>query len=489
MRDFLFNLPSDGTGSLQSRIRRMVIGAILDGQLPEDSPLPSCRTLAKRLGVARNTVVLAYQGLVDEGYVVARERSGFYVDGDIRAETPRGATVRADPGGPSVDWDGRFAVRPSGHSNIAKPLDWQRYPYPFIYGEVDPGLFPLTAWRECSRQALSRSAVKDWSHDQFAEDDPMLVEEIRARVLPRRGVRAAAAEILVTLGAQHALYLLATLLIGDATTVGLEEPGYVDARNICRLRGARLKSLAVDTDGLVVDRSLDACDYVYVTPSHQSPTTVTMPLERRTALLERAAAKGVVVIEDDYEPEASYVSDPTTALKSLDTQGRVIHIGSFSKALAPGLRLGYMVADPALITEARALRRLMLRHPPSNNQRTVALFLRDGHYEAHVHRLHRTYRARWEALGDALARYMPASSRVPTFGGTSFWVEGPDGLDAGRLARAARDEGIVIEPGAVHFLAKPPPCNFFRLGFSAIPTERIEPGIELLANLIARETG
>ena len=489
MRDFLFNLPPGGAGSLQSRIRRMVIGAILDGQLPEDSPLPSCRALARRLGVARNTVVLAYQGLVDEGYVVARERSGFYVDGDIRVETPRGATVRAGPGGPTVDWGGRFAVRPSGHRNIAKPLDWQRYPYPFIYGEVDPGLFPLTAWRECSRQALSRSAVKDWSHDQFAADDPMLVEEIRARVLPRRGVRAAAAEILVTLGAQHALYLLATLLIGDATTVGLEEPGYVDARNICRLRGARIKPLAVDADGLVVDRSLDACDYVYVTPSHQSPTTVTMPLERRAALLERAAAKGVVVIEDDYEPEANYVSDPTTALKSLDDEGRVIHIGSFSKALAPGLRLGYMVADPVLIAEARALRRPMLRHPPSNNQRTVALFLRDGHYDAHVHRLHRTYRARWAALGDALARYLPASSRVPSFGGTSFWVEGPAGLDAGRLARAARDEGIVIEPGAVHFLAKPPPRNFFRLGFSAIPTERIEPGIELLADLIARETG
>ena len=356
MRDFLFNLPSDGAGSLQSRIRRMVIGAILDGQLPEDSPLPSCRALAKQLGVARNTVVIAYQGLVDEGYVVARERSGFYVDGEIRAETPRGAAVRAAPGGPTVDWVGRFAARPSSHRNIAKPLDWQRYPYPFIYGEVDPGLFPLTAWRECSRQALSRSAVKDWTHDQFAEDDPMLVEEIRTRVLPRRGVRAAANEILITLGAQHALYLLATLLIGDTTTVGIEEPGYVDAHNICRLRGARLKPLAVDADGLVVDRALDACDYVYVTPSHQSPTTVTMPLERRAALLERAATENVVVIEDDYEPEANYVSDPTTALKSLDTQGRVIHIGSFSKALAPGLRLGYMVADPALIAEARALR-------------------------------------------------------------------------------------------------------------------------------------
>lgn len=485
-RDVLFHLPIDEGGGLQDQLRRMLVAAILDDRLAPGCRLPSCRKLAMSLGIARNTVVLAYQALVDEGYLESRERSGYYVNGEIlgaRAE-PSAARPEVSPG--DADWRPRLKLRPSAQENIVKPRDWRRQPYPFIYGQVDPDLFPLSAWRECSRQALAKLAVNDWIGDRFTDDDPLLVEQVRTRALPRRGLRAADDEILITLGAQHALYLLATLLMRDDTTVGLEEPGYVDARNIFRLAGARLKPLPVDGGGLVVDDRLDDCDYVYVTPSHQSPTTVTMPLDRRLALLERAAARRFIVIEDDYEPEANFLNKPTTALKSLDRQGRVIYVGSFSKALAPGLRLGYMVAPSPLIAELRLLRRLMLRHPPSNNQRTVALFLMGGHHDALVNRLHRAYRARWETMGEALARYLPDSSRVPTFGGTSYWVKGPDRLDAAALAVDALGHGVVIESGAVHFLSRNPPRNCFRLGFSSIPLERIEPGIELLAELVRR---
>ena len=483
MRDFLFHLePGSGHG-LQAQIRQLLVDAILEGQLAGGSPLPSCRKLARDLGVARNTVVLAYQTLTEEGYLIARERSGYYVNGDIADDRP---APPAPPGERTqiIDWGGRMTSRPSLQHNIVKPRDWRRHPYPFIYGQIDPALFPLSAWRACSRQTLAKAALSDWIGDSVAADDPLLVDEVRTRVLPRRGVQAAEDEILITMGAQHGLFLLATLLMNADTTVGLENPGYVDARNIFANREARLKPLAVDHGGLVVGRRLHGCDYLYVTPSHQSPTTVTMPLERCLALLEQTAKRNIIIIEDDYEPEANYRGQPTTALKSLDSHGRVIHMGSFSKALAPGLRMGYLVAAPALIREARALRRLMLRHPPGNNQRTVALFLREGHYDALVHRLQRVYRERWEIMGAALTRLMPEAVTVPAIGGTSFWVIGPARLDAAKLAAAALEQGIIIEPGDIHFLDRRPPRNRFRLGFSSIATDRIEPGLERLARLM-----
>ena len=186
----------------------------------------------------------------------------------------------------------------------------------------------------------------------------------------------------------------------------------------------------MDGDGIAVDDRLADAELVFTTPSHQFPTTVTMSLERRRALLEAVHRNRAVIIEDDYEFEANYCGEPCPALKSLDRDGRVMYVGSFSKSLMPGLRLGFIVAPPAVIEEARALRRLMLRHPPGNNQRTAALFLAAGHYDALIHRLHRAYHSRWSTLGQALERHLPGWSRMPSFGGTSYWVEGPMELDS-----------------------------------------------------------
>ena len=501
MRDLIFPVQHDSETGLQVQLRRQLVEAIVDGRLTAEDPLPSCRRMAQSLGVSRNTVVLAYQALTDEGLLISRERVGYFVNPDAvaahvdRQAAPDSETVSdASPGdspgasagasGAPIDWWRHFKIHPSEQSHITKPKTWRHYPFPFIYGQADPELFPVAAWRLCSRQALALQAIASWSEDSFGEDDPLLIEEVRTRVLPRRGIKAAPSQILITLGAQNALSLVAQLLADSSTTIGIEEPGYVDARNIFALSGARLLPLPVDAEGLVVDKQIERCDCVYVTPSHQSPTTVTMPLARRHELLRAADRHGVFVIEDDYEAEINYVSHPTPALKSIDRGKRIIYVGSFSKYLAPGLRIGYLVAAEPLIHEARQLRRLILRQPPTNNQRTVALFIANGYYDSLVSRLQRAYRSRWLIMGAALADLLPDCRVRPSAGGTSFWIEGPEQLDADVLARSALGRGLVIEPGSIHFQAAKPPRNCFRLGFSSIAEGKIRPGIQLLAELM-----
>ncbi len=488
MSEYLFHLSRDSGRGLQAELREHLVKAILDGHIPAGHPVPSSRYLAQQLSVARNTVVLAYQQLVDEGYLISRERSGYFVNEDILAgRVGQSVQARRPPASDKVpNWARRWRRRPSAQRNIKKPRNWQRFQYPFIYGQLDPALFPIADWRECCREALSVRAIHDWVQDRVDEDDPGLIEEVRARVLPRRGVWAEPSEVLVTLGAQQALYLIAALLMREGTTVGMEDPGYPDARNIFSMNGANIQAMPIDGSGMQMREELDGCEYVFVTPSHQFPTTVTLPLDRRKTLLRRAVQDDIVIIEDDYEAETNYADRPTPALKSLDRDGRVIYVGSLSKTLAPGLRLGFLVGTPDFIREARALRRLMLRHPPANNQHAVSMFLARGHHDSLVRRLSHAYKERWCAMREALASHLPKSARTPTFGGTAFWVQGRNGLDTQKLADEAANIGILIEPGAVFFAAPTMPCNYFRLGFSAVPVDRIEPGIAKLAALIAK---
>ncbi|HTH73339.1 MAG TPA: PLP-dependent aminotransferase family protein, partial [Trinickia sp.] len=222
-----------------------------------------------------------------------------------------------------------------------------------------------------------------------------------------------------------------------------------------------------------------------VTPSHQCPTTATMPIDRRRALLEQAQEHDFVIVEDDYESENTFSGTPHPALKSLDTADRVIYVGSLSKTFAPGLRLGYIVAPRELIRELRALRRLMVRHPVGYVQRAFATFLALGHHDALLRRLAHAYRERSQALMAALDTHLPEARYVPVTGGASCWVEGPAWLDAERLAADAQAVGVLIEPGNVFFMNDDEDARrHFRMGFSAIAAEKIEPGVRALAQCV-----
>lgn len=481
----LFHLSTEKTTSLQQQLREQIAAAILNGNIPLDSPLPSSRKLAKQLSIARNTVVLAYEHLLDDGYLVAKERSGYFVNPEIlsrKVALPQ--TEPSEPSGHTPEWQKVFKIHPSNQQNITKPKDWQKYPYPFIYGQFDPSLFPSNNWRECCRDAVSVPAIRDWASDRFDNDDPLLIEQIRTRLLPRRGVWASADQILVTVGAQQALYMLARLLLDKDSVIGIEDPGYVDICNIAAMNPAQVLPLPLDEQGLIVNDRLNDCDAIYTTPSHQCPTTVTMPLERRYELLEKANKHNILLIEDDYESESNFKTNPIPALKSLDKNDRVIYVGSLSKTLAPGLRLGYLVGPSELIREARALRRLILRHPAANNQRSVALFLERGYHDALIMNIAKAYEERWQEMAEALNEYLPSSTRQPTFGGSCYWVKGPEGLDSRLLRKEAADRGILIEPGDIHFHGEQVPLNYFRLGYSSIPANKIRPGIKALVELI-----
>ena len=488
MTEYLFQLPETSTGTLQARIQEMMVSAIINHHVKPGMSLPSGRKLATQLKVSRNTVVLAYQNLVDEGFIETRERSGYYVCEDVLSGYANiEANVKKNKVSP-FDWNNLFSIKPSQFTFVKKQRDWQTYPHAFLYGQYDKEIFPIADWRECCRDAAGISAIYDWASDHIDQDNPALIDQIHNKLLPRRGIFVNPDEILVTLGAQNAIFLAAQLLLNKDKTIGIENPGYVDARNTFLTQTDKIQSLDIDDDGVVINNKFNTCDCVFVTPSHQYPTTVTLPEPRRKALLKKAKKHDFVIIEDDYEAELTYDSKPLAALKSQDSEGRVIYIGSISKTLAPGIRLGFMVAPKEFIKEARALRRLMLKHPPSNNQYIIARFLQRGYHDSLIRKLSSTLHQRSNTMKEHLELHLPGTTQVSHHGGSALWIKGPDGLDSRELANLLLEDGVLIEPGDNLFYPKKGKCPYFRLGFSSLPESKIAEGIQKIAERIKQLT-
>jgi GntR family transcriptional regulator / MocR family aminotransferase len=488
----LFGLAQSSNLPLQAQLRQVIVSTIMEGTLKPGAAMPSSRGLASRLSLSRNTVTSTYQQLIDDDFLEAKPRSGIFVSMKVASSTGNVAPTRKKPPLTASEHAPNWVVRVQRSlrekPTISKPPNWNQYEYPFVYGTYDTALFPTDDFRECCSKTLARSQLSHWTPDLDTDDVPELIEQIRTRLLPKRGVFAVSDEILITVGAQHAYYLLAETLLNEHTRIGMEEPGYPHARNIFALRQASIVSLPVDEQGIVLNNkhasqhSLQDIDYVFATPSHQSPTTATLSLERRETLLQQAQRHDFIIIEDDYEAENLYHGQPMPALKSLDKTGRVIYIGSVSKSLSPALRLGYIVAPRVLIDELRLIRHAMVRHPSAFLQHAYALFLSLGHHETHTRRVNQAMQKRLDAAMQALQEHLPDCTYARPQGGASIWIHAPAWLDANELAVIAREHGVLIENGDVFFAQAPYPCNYFRLRLSSIAEAKIAGGIKALSN-------
>ena len=475
-----FFLPPDAEGTLQNQIQQLVAEAILSGRFRPGEKMPSSRKLAKHLLVSRITVTLAYTELLADDYLTSRGRSGYYISENAPQPPKFAITPRED----KVDWARAIGQKFSGGVSLTKPQDWGKYKYPFIYGQADETLFDRSNWRLCALQALGSKDYDALTSDYFDRDDPKLIEFILRHTLPRRGIKAEPDEVLVTMGAQNALWLSANVLLNQRRTAALENPCYPSLRDILTQSRCQVASVEVDASGLPPDSLPSDVDVVFTTPSHQCPTATTMPLERRQALLQRASKKDFLVVEDDYEFEMSFLKAPSPALKSLDREGRVIYVGSFSKSLFPGLRLGYLVGSKHFIREARALRSTVLRHPPGHIQRTAAYFLSLGHYDALIRRMGTAFQDRRLAMEEAFLQYGLTVAGQGTFGGSSFWMRAPNGVDTEVVAEQLRAKGVLIEPGRPFFTTEDAPKNYYRLAYSSLPVRKITDGVALIASEI-----
>ncbi|MGI9419703.1 MAG: PLP-dependent aminotransferase family protein [Geminicoccaceae bacterium] len=474
-------LPDRSNLSRRDQICEMVSAAISARAISPDIALPSCRHMADHLGVSRNTVFAAYSRLIDLGLIVARDRSGYYVNREGFTPTT----------GSSEGWDGNeeapspVAFSPSSLIPLDNPLDWSRYPYPFIYNQIDPELFPVDHWRECCRLALGRKHISLWTGDSVESDSPALIEQLRQRLLSSRGIIARPDEILITLGAQNALSVLATLFAQFNRPVAVENPGFFGAFNAFRMAGSRLVEVPIDHEGLIPSAIPADVKLVFATPSHQFPTMVTMSAARRRELLEAAEKKDFLIIEDDYEAEMNFQARMSPSLRSMDCCQRVIYIGSLSKTVSPGIRIGFMVAHPDIIREARIVRGTMFRHPPTLIQEVVALFIRLGYFDAHLRKLERRYKRRWQAMRDAISTHLGMLNQFDNKGGTSFWLTGPDDFDTTLLRERLRERGVLIDRGQAFYLDQDRK-NGLRLGFAFVPLERLEDGIKLIADEVRK---
>lgn len=473
-------LDSQSTEPLNEQLYRHLRSRMLDGRLPGGTRLPSTRRLAEQLAIGRTTVVAAYRQLALEGYVAARSGAGtFVVDGLTAAST---AAATAPP--PLTPWGRRVAAGATPERNAAT-----RPEFDFGFGRAFPHIFPYTIWRRLLARYLSTDDVMLARYGSAAGFGPL--REALAHYLQRsRDVDCTADQVVIVSGAQQALDLLARLLLHSGDPVLVETPGYSDAYALLQAHGARLTPLPVDDQGFPVESIPGGSEarLVFVTPANQFPRGGTMPVRRRLALLDWAAANGAFIIEDDYDSELRYDGRPVAALQGLDKKARVVYLGTFSKVLFPALRLGYVVLPRALQAPFARAKGLVDRGAPTLTQAAVTDFIVEGHFERHLRRLRETYGARRQTLVAALDRYLGDRLRyVDEAAGLHIMGYLDPALDETTVVAAARAAGIGLSPGApYHQTANPRPSIL--LGFSGLDSEAITTGIERLATVIEELT-
>lgn len=474
--------------SLHAQLIDQLRDLILGGHLAPGTRLPASRAAAHELGVSRNVVVLAYEQLCMEGYLEARVGSGTRVrrslPGDLlRASrgSDRAGAVDAAPPRLSSAGERLARARPI-------PLGLGKKPGPFLPGVVAPEHFPHRVWSRLAAR-LWRTRARELVGYGSRLGDPALREAIARHLGRFRAVRCSADQVMVTSGSQQALDLVARMMVDPGDAVAVEEPGYRGARVAFEAAGARLLPVPVDVDGGMFTEDgipVAGARLVYTTPSHQYPMGVTLTLSRRLRLLEWSRRSGAWIVEDDYDSEFRYGTRPLPALQGLEENGRVIYVGTVSKVLAPGLRLGFLVLPESLVDGFRAARTAVDTHSPTILQATLAEMIREGHFERHIAKLRGIYAERRTALVSALVTELSGTVEVASDeGGLHLTALLPPGMDDRRVARLAADEGIEA-PALSDYAIGRLPRGGLVLGFGAAPVEETPRAVRRLAKAIRR---
>jgi GntR family transcriptional regulator/MocR family aminotransferase len=463
--------------------------AVLSGQLIPGTRLPATRALADQLGVSRNCIISAFEQLFAEGYIEKRVGAGTYVssqlpDGLIRHQPH--AALTAQP-----DTRPRIAGRQE-LLTIAEPLrtvDQSRYESRMF----QPGLpaidaFPTKLWQRLLARRWRDTPSTLLMYGEPAGYQP-LREAIAAYLGAARGVRCHVEQILIVDGSQQALDLAARVLLNPGDSVWIEDPGYIGAKSALLGSRAQLVYVPVDDQGLDVVAGIAQCAdarLVYASPSHQYPLGVVMSLKRRLALLEWANRHNAWVLEDDYDSEYRYRGAPLASLQGLDTENRVIYLGTFSKVLFPSLRLGYMVVPPDLIEEFRAMRAIASRHSPLIEQAVLADFISQGHFAHHVRRMRALYAERQRLLIAAITSELDGLLEVqPTEAGMHLvgWL--PEGVDDRSIVRQAALQGMKMMPLSL-YSHTPLKRGGLLLGYACVNEHAIRTGVQKLKVILEK---
>jgi GntR family transcriptional regulator/MocR family aminotransferase len=458
------------------------------GRLQAGERVPPTRELASALGLSRNTITRAYAWLIEAGFLGAHVGRGSFVQ---RAARAKGAQRAPAATRPAFAWPTLFATRQHAlrmpRSFRLADLDSVRFD--FRPGQVDGAALPITDLQSAWQRAVGK--LREHANDF----DPLGFAPLRsaiARQLAGRGIAGRPEEVLVTSGAQQAFDLVARVLIEPGDTVAVEDPGYFLAWMAFRACGAQLLGIPVDGNGLRVDELARALrtrrvKLAYLTPSVQLPTGVALSPERREELLELADRVQMPIVEDDYDCETRLVPNSALALKALDSGDRVIYVGTFSKALFPGLRLGYVVGAPALLAALSRSRAATSQQPSLVDQMAVAELLASDALERHVRRVRKRNAERLAATVETLQAAMPAGTRFrEPCGGNSVWVELPGAADTDALAAAAQPRGIAYGRGEL-FRVDGDGGPALLLSFSGLAPDAIRSGITELASLLLRQ--
>jgi GntR family transcriptional regulator/MocR family aminotransferase len=463
---------------------------ILEGGFRAGERLPASRTLARELGVSRTTIIEVFDRLVSEGLVESLTGSGTFVSEVLKASRPR-------PARPDAASVVRVAPRLSNlmAQAVTRFGDRQRLPHlPRAFTTALPAFdaFPMAQWARLSAKYL-RSARDDIMGYGDPNGSPHLRRALATHLRANRGIVCDPDQLFIVGGAQQAFHLIGSTLLNPGEKVWFENPGAIGARNSLIASGADLVAVPVDAQGLCVDEGLRLSPQfrlAFVTPSHQQPLGSVMSLERRFALLHAAEQAGAWIIEDDYDGEFFFGGRMPPTLKSVDTTGLVIYVGTFSKSLFPALRLGYLMAPPALVDTFRTIMSKFLQGVPSQTQGVVAEFIDEGHFASHVRRMRHVYLERHEALLDAARRRLTGLlDVVPTHSGLHTIGLLPAAASEAAVTREADLRGVTASPIG-RFALSPVAVNGLVLGFGGVSPKLIDAGAQVLAEVLeSRQAG